>query len=606
MSKKITLLMLLIAASFGVIYAQPAAPTITGNTNYCQGQTITLTASSPAPAPVYTWTGPGIVGSYTGATYTAPATVPTTSTYKVTVTSGGLTSAAASITITVNLKPAMPFVSIDSLNYCQQDKAAMLTAIGANLLWYTSAVGGVGNSVAPTPSTSIVGVTYYYVTQTVNGCESDRKPIAVNVKAKPAAPIVSDVTYCQNAQSLPLTAGGTNLRWYLGSTGGFGSPVSPLPGTAYAGIQYFYVTQTLNGCESDRSQVKVKVNYTPNGIIVSEAPYVCQYDSLKLSYFGNAKSTAAFDWSFPNGTSLTSGSGAGPVSVKYDVPGQQTVSLVVEDNGCKSNIINYTVKVNQLPVVPLNVPRDACQGQIVNITSGFANEQIDNYSWDFGGANVQFGSSGPGPYGIVWNTSGLHTISMTATALGCPSVTTVDTVFVHTIADAHIASVSDNNICAGDSVSFTAERYNPAYLYQWLPGAYFGTQTNKGTVYGFITNGSVVTLKVTTEYGCTSQDSVIINTKPCCDVFFPDAFTPNGDGKNDYFRPITQGNQQIKLFTIVNRWGQVVYESVDARQGWDGRVNGQLQDMGTYMYMIRYVCANGRTYEKKGELILVR
>ena len=65
--------------------------------------------------------------------------------------------------------------------YCQNTVASPLTATGNNLLWYTVASGGIGSSVAPTPSTNITGTTSYYVSQTENGCESARAKIDINV-----------------------------------------------------------------------------------------------------------------------------------------------------------------------------------------------------------------------------------------------------------------------------------------------------------------------------------------------------------------------------------------------------------------------------------------
>ena len=58
-------------------------------------------------------------------------------------------------------------------------------------------------------------------------------------------------------------------------------------------------------------------------------------------------------------------------------------------------------------------------------------------------------------------------------------------------------------------------------------------------------------------------DSLLINAKPCCEIYFPSAFTPNNDGRNDLFRPITVGTHQITAFRVQNRWGQVVFSTGD-------------------------------------------
>ncbi len=520
----------------------------------------------------------------------------------------GCESQPVSDSVLVKTKPTVPLAT-QPPPYCQGSYIPTLSAIGANLLWYTTATGGVGSAIAPTPSSAVAGTTTYYVTQTVNGCESDRLAINVTVNPKPGKPsVVSPVQYCQGDVALPLSAGGSNLLWYLGSSGGVGSPVQPVPLTTYADTVYYYVTQTNSfGCESDRSQIAVVTNYTPNALIVANQPYVCQYDSMFFTYFGNATSSAIFNWTMPIGATMLHGNPQGPIWIKFDSAGTRIVKLQVTNGKCKSPLTSYAVEVRLAPLVPTNIKDQVCQGQVLNVSLGYSNENIDKYDWNFDGANIVYGSSGSGPYGIVWNTSGLHVVKLIAYTNSCPSIPVLDSVTVHPIADAHIGDVgSGGNICAGDSVSFTAERYNPAYLYQWLPANYFGTQTNSGTVYGYIEHTGYITLQVTTEFGCTSQDSTLITAQPCCEVYMPNAFTPNGDGKNDVFHFVSRGNQVLKTFRITNRWGQVVFETVNPRVGWDGKYNGVVQDMGTYFYYIEYVCANGKTYQQKGEILLIK
>ncbi len=87
-------------------------------------------------------------------------------------------------------------------------------------------------------------------------------------------------------------------------------------------------------------------------------------------------------------------------------------------------------------------------------------------------------------------------------------------------------------------------------------------------------------------------------------VAFPNAFSPNGDGKNDVFRPILQDRYQIEayLIRIFNRWGQCVFVSGDPESGWDGGRN----ESGTYFYFCRYKERGGTEQFLKGELELLR
>ena len=116
----------------------------------------------------------------------------------------------------------------------------------------------------------------------------------------------------------------------------------------------------------------------------------------------------------------------------------------------------------------------------------------------------------------------------------------------------------------------------------------------------------MVKVHIKTAFGCEGTDSVKVTTKPCCGVYFANVFAPKGlVEKNRTFKPITIGVHRINTFRIVNRWGQVVYETKVERNGWDGSLNGVPQDMGTYYYYISYKC-EGKNVEDRGEFLLMR
>jgi hypothetical protein len=258
------------------INARPAAPIVTSPVSYCKDQAATAVTASGTSLLWYT-TATGGVGSVTAPT---PVTTATGSIkYYVSQTSAaGCEGARDSITVTVNPLPLAPTVSSATLSYCQGDTAAVLSATGTGLKWFTAATGGTGSTTAPTPSTVSAGVTSYYVAQTNTfGCEGPRISITVSVNPTPAAPTVSSpVEYCSNAIATALTATGTSLKWYTSATGGTGSTSAPVPGTASTGATSFYVTQTSGGgCESPRSEINVIVYATPTAPTVGFIVTLC-------------------------------------------------------------------------------------------------------------------------------------------------------------------------------------------------------------------------------------------------------------------------------------------------------------------------------------------
>jgi large repetitive protein len=259
-----------------IVKPTPAAPAATSPIGLCQNTTTTALAASGTNLLWYTVA--------TGGTGTATALVPTTAaggstTYYVSQTVNGCESPRAAIVVDVTATPAAPTVTA-AVGYCQGTTATALAAGGTNLLWYTTAIGGTGITTAPTPLTTALGSTNYYVSQSTaptGGCEGPRALIMVTVSTTPAAPIVnSTVTYCQNGTATSLGATGTNLLWYTAATSGTGTATSPTPITTTVGSTIYYVSQTVNGCESPRAAITVIVNITPPTPVVVTPVVFCQ------------------------------------------------------------------------------------------------------------------------------------------------------------------------------------------------------------------------------------------------------------------------------------------------------------------------------------------
>jgi len=116
-----------------------------------------------------------------------------------------------------------------------------------------------------------------------------------------------------------------------------------------------------------------------------------------------------------------------------------------------------------------------------------------------------------------------------------------------------------------------------------------------------------VTLVVKDDLGCYDTASEQITKLQSCFIAVPNAFTPNGDGKNDYLYPIN-GNLTSSLeFQVYNRYGQLVFETRDWSRKWDGTVGGKPQPTGTYAWMLHYTDGcSGKSFFLKGTSVLIR
>lgn len=115
-----------------------------------------------------------------------------------------------------------------------------------------------------------------------------------------------------------------------------------------------------------------------------------------------------------------------------------------------------------------------------------------------------------------------------------------------------------------------------------------------------------------TRNGCSTSDTMQLNTRNCtCTPFVPNAFTPNNDGRNDYFKPSVLLDclpADHYVFRIVNRWGNVVYSSFsETDKGWDGNFRGQRANAGTYFYYLDFTSRYlKQSFRMKGDLTLIR
>jgi gliding motility-associated-like protein len=86
----------------------------------------------------------------------------------------------------------------------------------------------------------------------------------------------------------------------------------------------------------------------------------------------------------------------------------------------------------------------------------------------------------------------------------------------------------------------------------------------------------------------------------------PNAFTPNGDGINDVFKPAIYGTAVNYTMTIFNRWGQMIFKTRDPGKGWDGTLSGELQPEGTYIWDCQFQLLGNKPDHKSGTVVLIR
>lgn len=392
--------------------------------SYCQNEAAAvLNATVTVAGATLQWYANG-----SGANTTAPTPATTTPgifKFYVSQKTGSCESNQDSITVTVNPTPAVPVTAGNNTLYCQNETENILTAAGNNLLWYTVATGGSGTNNPPTPSTAAPGNTNYYVSQTVNGCEGPRAVITITVKATPPAPAIANpiIQYCQHSTATALTANGTNLRWYNAPFGGTEYPSAPVPSTVNTGSTFYYVSQTVNGCESTRDIITVTVVAFPTPPIVATPVEYC------LNQTATALTATGVNLQWYASLASTTALPAAPVPLTNTV---STTKFYVSQliNTCESKRDSITVIVKPASAPPVVIsPLEFCQNTVANpLTATGA-----NLLWYDAATGGTGSATAPTPqtatpatifYYVTQNTNGCESTPRTAITVSVKVTTT--------------------------------------------------------------------------------------------------------------------------------------------------------------------------------------
>nr|MCU0387385.1 gliding motility-associated C-terminal domain-containing protein [Chitinophagaceae bacterium] len=158
--------------------------------------------------------------------------------------------------------------------------------------------------------------------------------------------------------------------------------------------------------------------------------------------------------------------------------------------------------------------------------------------------------------------------------------------------------------------------FTPAYSsdivsYNWQPSNQLSC-SNCPNPSGVANISTQFVLTTTTDKGCVSRN-VLRLTLDCSqkNLLMPNAFSPNGDGLNDVYYPLTRGMRAIKKFVVYNRYGQLLHERSNfppnnKNYGWDGTFNGKRQPVGGYVYFVEGECDLGNTLSDKGTFVITR
>ena len=475
-----------------------------------------------------------------------------------------------------------PTVNNNFYSICQGDSVEIsVTGCGGTVKWSN----GANNSatyVSPNVTFS------YTATCEVNGCISaPSDPIEVFVNVKPLISIqtiTNPSTWCVDDGVITLTGllpGEVyTIRFNDGSIAdsiiGSSSPTGLFEITGCAPTTYFNISAEHNDCRSENIVAIVGDPVSPTvPMITANEDTICPGQTVVLTATGCSGIVTWDDGT--QGTTLTISPAA-----------TNSFKATCTESACTSAYsIPVTVTVESADIAAIEGDKNYCvDGQILLNAVGDA----ITYQWilpDGTSEYIQNFEKG----NISLNDSGFYVLS-TMDLLGCSDRDSIEI----SVNLAPVISIAPaDTLCAGIQYMLSPGEGYPSYL--WHDGSTLSSFP------AFDEGGYWV--QVTDTNGCTVTSSVWLTYCPQ-DVYIPNAFSPDRNGINEFFVPVTGGNVLLDYYMIIyNRWGQKVFESYDYHTGWNGTLNGNDSPSGLYTYLIMYKISDPKN-QVAGELQKIR
>lgn len=507
----------------------PQTPTLTSNSAICEGQTLVLTTNTVAGA-IYNWSGPaGTLGSGTVANWDITQAAPSMSgVYTVNITVDGCTSPDNSTTITVKPRPAMPSITAtNNGNICVGGDWDLSASTLQNGEYYWTSTTGFSSTLQTVYFTqaNTANAGLYYVSVTLDGCESQRDSILVTINAAPSVP--GDSIW----NNSPICEGGTlelyvnplnNVSYQWTGPNGYTSTaqnpvITNVIPSVHEGVYSLVVSFTATGCAADMLSTMVVISPTPQTVAASNDGPVCQ--GAGVQFTASSLAGASYMWTGPNGFTSTD---QNPYIAATSLQDTGNYSVSVMLNGCGSSVASTELVISPAPVISAGADITAVEDEPVQLMAT--------------GGNI-----------YVWSP---------ATTLNNPYLP---------------------NPIAHPAVGVTT---------YYVLGSVTGTNTF-----------------------CSGKDSVKVTVTPKQNLEggIGDVFSPNGDGINDtwtvaYLTNFAAGSYQV---TVYDRGGNKVIDRDDYSSPWNGTYelgNKQPVPDGTYWYIIK-INDTGKTY--KGAITII-
>ena len=468
---------------------------------------------------------------------------------------------------TTNLIPFTNFTPKPILTspqlFCIQQNATInsVSISGQNIKWYDTLT--YGNSLVTT--SLLQNETNYYASQTINGCESDRIPIRINIQTTATPSADSNQSFCtsQNPTLSSIVITGSTIKWY-DVNGNNLTSTTPLQNNLL-----YYATQTINNCESN-TKTTVAISLLSSLPATNYEKSFCDTSNdtteiVNITDYNSNLITNPNDYNFNYYTTLLGAENQLSTTKitnpnNYNITlGENKIYVRVNSNTPCYAIAELKLSLFSKPNILINDLVPICENSSITVNAG---TNFTNYLWSTGATTPSIVIANPGDYTIL--------VSKDYNSISC-STTKNFSVKKSTIATITSIETKDWTDSSNNIIVYTTGTGDYEYSLD-------GIQYQNNNEFSNLVNGKY-TVSVRDKNGCgIVTDTVYL-------LMYPKFFTPNGDGFNDTWKIKFSDNENDIIIRIFDRYGKLIKE-LSQNNSWDGTYIGNQLPADDYWFTV--------------------
>lgn len=343
---------------------------------------------------------------------------------------------------------------------------------------------------------------------------------------------------------------------------------------------------------SDSITRSIYVLGRPTGSVL-DTIYRCEPGIVQIGLPASSDTSLTYAWT--PAAPLSATDVPNPLATVSD---DQTFTLVLSNGLCRDTV-TQTVVLSP-PAIDIAIDSVVCAEAPFTVRATDLDQAV--YTW----APQTAVQSGQGTSEAVLVLDEPDTITVEMNLGGCVVRDTVVPV-LDTVLPALTVAADPDTVDPGGASQLTAVSPEPAI--SWSPPDLLDAPTSFTPV-ATLTETTSFTATVVGSNGCAKAASVeVVVVQPVCEdnvLYVPNAFSPNGDGQNDIFRARGIVDHDGFELSVYDRWGQLIFRTLDPDIGWDGRFEGRDLNPAVFAWTVRGVCAGGERFESEGNVTLLR